>query len=329
MKSIENVPFGDLKIVTQIEKNGSLIYKVNRINSWTDYKILIKPITNLKFYYSYLNSNHKFEKPGKYEISLKIGNESKTISEQISVVDLRYSDFYCENSVNDNSLDCQVHLISQSKNDLFRITFGKCVFYDLINDGEIMDGFGFFNSSKFHGSYPNNTSLLLVNTEFKFEAYLLGFEFEVSNSGILIVSLYNFGQNESNGLQKENQIGIWHIKTSFGINKITLEQALKVPKGSMIVIDSRSTSKIILNIESFNYKSDLIISDNRLMRPNKYRNSYFSFKCLIDKKFYLSNLKITKFFQYPKIYKVQLGSSIQHYAVNYRKKFFLIKFFFK
>lgn len=318
MKSIADVSLSDLKIVTQIEKNGSLIYQINKINSLNDYKIMMKPITNLSFYYSYLNLDHKFEKAGNYEIDLKIENDTKIIVKQISVVDLRYSDYYCKNSLNDNSLDCRILLISQSKKDLFRITFGKCVSYDLVNDGKLMDGFGFVNSSKFQGSYPNNSNLLLVNTEFKFEAYLLGFEFEVSSSGTLIVCLYNFGQNESNSLQKENQLGIWHIKTSVGINKINLEQALKVPKGSIIVIDSRSTSKIVLGMES--YKSDLIISGDRLIRPNKYENSFFSFKCLIDTKFYLSDLKITKYFQYPKMYKIQLDSKIQHYVVYYRKK---------
>ncbi|RNA05799.1 polycystic kidney disease 1-like 2 [Brachionus plicatilis] len=284
-----------------------------------NYKVLIEPIKNLRFYQSYLTFDHRFETSGQYEINLKIKNETKIISKQISIVDIKYSDYKCENSVYDNRLDCHVLLISQTKNEIFNFKFGKCASYDLTNNGELMNGFGFLKSSKSEAYYPNGSSLLLVNSEFKFQANLVGFEFEVYNSGTLIVCLYILDQNETLSLREENRLGIWYLEASFGLNKIILDKPLKAPKGSMIFIDSESTSKIIIDDSSDGYRSDLIISAGHFTRPNQYKNAYFSFKCLTDVSFYLSNLKIAKFFQQPGSYELQLDSNIQKFAVNNHK----------
>lgn len=168
----------------------------------------------------------------------------------------------------------------------------------------------------------------MVNTEFRFEANLFGFEFEVHNSGNLIISLYNFEKTKNFSLIEELKIGSWTFNVSIGRNKVILDKFLTVPKGSMILIDSLSTSKLILEKDMFGFKSDLIIDGQRFLKPDDLKNSYFLFKCLIDTSFYISNIKITKYFQHPGQYELQLGSNIQKFQVNYCKflKFFEIQY---
>lgn len=148
MKSIKDDLFSDLKIVLKNIINEKIFFEVNKIDHSTNYIISVEPITNLNFYNSYLILNHTFKNSGFYKISLIVDNKTEIISKQIDVIDFNYSDYYCENSVNDNTLDCRILLISQSINALSSFKFGKCASYDLINDGELVNGFGFLKSSK-------------------------------------------------------------------------------------------------------------------------------------------------------------------------------------
>lgn len=139
-----------------------------------------------------------------------------------------------------------------------------------------------------------------MNTEFKFDTSLIGFEFYVSVAGSLYIQLRSFNTicgpkilcsdtfGQSLTLPTFQSYDTWTYTVTQGYNQIFLLKPIPVRKGWFIYLDLFNyLTKIELDpVES--YYSDYFLSGTVLSRMNRYKNNRLYFNTITEQSYYES-----------------------------------------
>lgn len=177
-----------------------------------------------------------------------------------------------------------------------------------------------------------NGLFLLTNTEFKFDATLIGFELIAIIPGIIKIEIVSFdsicGQTilcsdffiintRYNGIQS---VYSQTFDIIVGYNKINLQTPIKIKKGSMVYLDlvsqnariaNQSDTNIIFTDYRFNYHDFTYYRLITLYRIGSI-NHRFYFKCLIEQSFY--SYTINSNYRYTQ-------NGIQNFSVQFSNNF--------
>lgn len=142
---------------------------------------------------------------------------------------------------------------------------------------------------------------LLANTEFNFDADVIGFEFFGTVAGSITVKIVSFGNLCSNykscadfatqTLRGDTLITVqtWSVNVFVGYNYVELIPTTmkRIPKGSMVFIDSYSfVGRLAIDISDQAYYSDFFVIGSSLTRLHSTINYRYYFKCLIKQPYY-------------------------------------------
>lgn len=162
--------------------------------------------------------------------------------------------------------------------------------------------------SNFGGRLPdyiNNSTLtfgdflLLTNTEIKFNTALVGVNFLASNSGFIRFGLVSFGNKCENytscskyldsnrSLSGLQNLTFWNYTVEQGLNPIIFDQAIRVSKGSMILVDlSSSNVRLLCDTSDNSMYSDYSINGSTLNKLYPTKNWKIHFNVLVENEFY-------------------------------------------
>ncbi|RMZ93696.1 hypothetical protein BpHYR1_019699, partial [Brachionus plicatilis] len=252
-----------------------------------------------------------------FNLSVSFNNYDTTLNRYFNVTNNHFGDVRCFNSMKttNNTLECELLLISQNYAHEFKIEFGDCSTRNFKVEGKFIDGFGTnIPTSLAHHELPDTSigqEYLLRNSEFKFDANLVGFEFFSVGSGQIEIKVKTPDINQT--------ITSWLINTSPGHNKIFNPYPLFFPKHSQIIVNFVSSSKIPL--EKSLFYEDFIFNGTSYV-PLKNRN--FLFKALIDTGFYFGSINFTKQYDFATDHIIRIGSTEQKFTVSNHKSMELV-----
>ncbi|RNA23122.1 Tetratricopeptide repeat 28 [Brachionus plicatilis] len=288
-----------------LRKDGTLIKDANY--GTKNYRFLLNCIIETGYYVFKLSDSVKYSHTGEFDLT--VGLKDKTLASQINVtvVEKQFLDFYCKNLI-DLEVKCHITGVSLARDTEFLVTGDSNFIEYSINKTAVVDFFGidFLNYNVVESNLyrPMSSEYILLNTEFLFDAYMIGFRVHALTSGLLYARIVEFGDicKEANSscastfktdtiLQNLNPKLIFYQYISKNDDIFYLDKRY-VKKGSMILL--RFTD----NLVGYEENGDHIYSDMYLygsqvypILPNtKFR---FIFNVIIDLKYYLTNIEFS------------------------------------
>ncbi|CAF0982212.1 unnamed protein product, partial [Brachionus calyciflorus] len=198
------------------------------------------------------------------------------------------------------SLKCLFYATGQQSNTTVEIDFGDGQNQTyFINNSLISSTGGEIPFLEYKSTLSFGGRLLLINTEVKFPSILYGIKFISSNSGSIFFQIVSFGSicgilnscseyltlnQTTNGM---NNVNSSTLVVKKGLNVIMFENAIKLPKGSIILVDMTSSNIRLLCDESGSVPySDFSINQSVLNMLYPSRNLKIYFNLLIETEFY-------------------------------------------
>ncbi|CAF0822012.1 unnamed protein product [Brachionus calyciflorus] len=200
----------------------------------------------------------------------------------------------------ENSLKCLFYATGQQSNTTVKIDFGDGHYKTYVIKNSLNSHIGGeIPFLEFKSTLSFGGRLLLINTEAKFSSILYGIRFIASNSGSIFFQIVSFGSicgnlkscSEYLSLNR-NTNGMYNLYSSTlvvkkGLNVIMFENAIKLPKGSIILVDMTSSNIRLLCDESGSVPySDFSINQSVLNMLYPSRNLKIYFNLLIENEFY-------------------------------------------
>lgn len=198
-------------------------------------------------------------------------------------------------------------LISQSKYLPFEIRFVNCQKVLLYNNGDIYNGFGYYeNLNMTESNLLINSSLtenkdsdepfhlLLSSTEFLIESYLIGFQFFSTTTDKITINLYSsslcFIESCSSFFSQDllfsaSKIKTWTVYPKIGENQHMLSISMFVTFKSFFTIEIRKKTQILSVITDQYFYTDYEIAGRKLI---PILNQQFLFRALTSTYFYKS-----------------------------------------
>lgn len=147
------------------------------------------------------------------------------------------------------------------------------------------------------GSVISSNYYLLTNTEFKFAATLIGFEFYANTAGSVLFAIWTFPVCGSTILCADyfktsssftsRLVKYWIYSVTIGYNKILVTSPVKVPRGGMVYLDMVSyNGRIAFDNDAPSYYTDYYASSTTISRIDSNKNIRFHLNCLIEQPYF-------------------------------------------
>ena len=217
----------------------------------------------------------------------------------------------CKDLKIDYTISCILIMSSHSQLESFTVNYGDSLMDTSDFNGILVSYFGVGLPYNYTNITDNNNILLsgkylLINSEFQFDSELVGFEFICNSPGDVIIHVVSFndqcgGIYDSCAFLITNKTSLLDYKilhtftynaASVGFNTFEFDIPIRIPKGSMIIIDTTSGSSLSTNTDENNIYSDYkIINQNSIEPINKTINSRFYFNSKIVSPYYTNTYK--------------------------------------
>lgn len=160
----------------------------------------------------------------------------------------------------------------------------------------------------------------MPNTEFKFDSHLNGFELQSNKIGSLNISIVEFnqkplGDSASNLISNSKYLPDFKLIDKFdfqlqkGFNKLDLGYSIKIPKGSLILIETFEENLLTIDTSNNFLYSDYFVNQSELIRLDVKQNWRFYFSCVIDEQFYLN------YFDFSQIYSMNASLNFKQFSL--------------
>ncbi|CAF1067385.1 unnamed protein product, partial [Brachionus calyciflorus] len=275
-----------------------------RLNPILENKLFFKALVDTGFYMSLV----KFEKvnhPGVYQINIDNKKKNFTITNHKSI------EIFCP-YIQEYDLECFVSILSQAPDNQIFIDYGDCSNQIFSSESKtFVNFFGYHineTNVKEINSITDEKEFLILNSEFKYETELIGFEIFSTKSGFVnlqFISTVNCGSMiPCSTFLKENQFitnilpesDIIRINLKNGLHIYTLRQSKKIKKGSILILSHNDNGRIgFTEFNNLMNHTDFILirSQNNLLKGFN-NNSRFLINSLINTWHYIDTFKFNK-----------------------------------